>query len=90
MCHKETVVELHDHIKLLNKNSAERASCGGESKETGWNHSGEGPQRKVTIEGFRLGKHEVTFAQYNEFVQATARRPPDDQGWGAIEDRLSM
>lgn len=52
------------------------------SKETGWDHSDEGPQRLVTIGAFRIGKYEVTFEQYDAFVQATARRPPDDHGWG--------
>lgn len=31
---------------------------------------------------FDLGSHEVTFAEYDRFAQATERELPDDNGWG--------
>ncbi len=41
------------------------------------------PPHKVTIKNdFAMGKYEVTFAQYNVFVQAVGKKQPDDSGWG--------
>ncbi len=31
---------------------------------------------------FAIGKYEVTFAEYDQFAQATGRPLPDDEGWG--------
>lgn len=42
----------------------------------------EGPQHKVSIKSFELGKTEVTFNEYDRFVQATKRESPSDEGWG--------
>ena len=42
----------------------------------------EGPQHSVTLSGFKMSKHEVTFAQYDAFCEATGRQKPDDEGWG--------
>jgi len=40
------------------------------------------PPHRVTVEGFWIGKYEVTFAQYDAFCEATKRDKPDDNGWG--------
>ena len=40
------------------------------------------PVRTVQVAGFRLGRHEVTFDQYDAFCEATSRPKPDDKGWG--------
>lgn len=42
--------------------------------------SWEAPVRKVDIKAFRLGKYEVTFAQYDAFAEATGRPKPNDEG----------
>jgi formylglycine-generating enzyme required for sulfatase activity len=43
----------------------------------------EGPVRTVTFQrSFLIGRHEVTFAEYDRFAAATGRRLPFDQGWG--------
>jgi formylglycine-generating enzyme required for sulfatase activity len=43
----------------------------------------EGPQHRVRIESFALGKYPVTFAEYDACVQAGGcRHRPNDQGWG--------
>lgn len=39
----------------------------------------EGPQHKVTIKSFALGKTEVTFDEYDRFANATKRKRPSDQ-----------
>ncbi|MES9943630.1 MAG: SUMF1/EgtB/PvdO family nonheme iron enzyme [Candidatus Thiodiazotropha sp.] len=44
--------------------------------------SNEQPQHHVEIKPFYLGKHEVTFADYTAFANATGRELPDDEGWG--------
>jgi formylglycine-generating enzyme required for sulfatase activity len=40
------------------------------------------PAHKVTLQDFFLGKHEVTFAQYDFFCEQTNRSKPDDNNWG--------
>ena len=34
---------------------------------------------------FSIGKHEVTFEEYERFASATGRRLPKDRGWGRIK-----
>ena len=40
------------------------------------------PAHKVAISDFYLGKHEVTFKQFDIFCDETGRSKPDDSGWG--------
>ncbi len=41
------------------------------------------PLHKITtLQDFAIGKYEVSFAQYDEFADATIRKKPDDSGWG--------
>ncbi len=41
------------------------------------------PVHRVTIaEPFHLGRHEVSFAEYDLFAAATGREKPGDEGWG--------
>ena len=42
----------------------------------------ERPQHRVNLSGFAISKTEVTFEQYNRFVQDTGRARPVDEGWG--------
>ncbi|WP_151703014.1 SUMF1/EgtB/PvdO family nonheme iron enzyme [Nitrincola alkalilacustris] len=43
----------------------------------------ERPVREVTISRpFALSRHEVTFAEYDQFAQSTGRNLPSDEGWG--------
>lgn len=42
----------------------------------------EGPRHRVTLAGFSISKHEVSFAEYDRFARATGRRLPHDEGWG--------
>lgn len=44
--------------------------------------SNEQPRHEVSIDAFNIGKHEVTFEEYDAFVRSTGRRKPDDSGWG--------
>lgn len=39
-------------------------------------------QRRVCVDPLWVGVHEVTFEQYDRFVEATARKPPEDEGFG--------
>jgi formylglycine-generating enzyme required for sulfatase activity len=45
-------------------------------------YSDEQPVHWVSIDRFAIGRHEVTFAEYDRFAIATGMEPPDDQGWG--------
>lgn len=40
------------------------------------------PEHEVNLRAFRLGRTEVTFAQYDAFARATARPLPNDDGLG--------
>jgi formylglycine-generating enzyme required for sulfatase activity len=42
----------------------------------------EGPIREVTIKPFAMGKYEVTFDEYDRYVELTGSKRPDDQRWG--------
>lgn len=44
--------------------------------------SSEKPLHEVHVPSFKIGKHEVTFAQYDRFANATGRDLPSDSGWG--------
>lgn len=38
--------------------------------------------RKATIKPFAIGKYEVTFEEYDRYVELTRSKRPDDQRWG--------
>lgn len=40
------------------------------------------PQTFRVTRPFAMGRHEVTFAEYDRFADATGRDQPDDMGWG--------
>jgi formylglycine-generating enzyme required for sulfatase activity len=42
----------------------------------------EQPVRQVTIKPFPLGKYEVTFEEYDRYVELIGGRSPSDQSWG--------
>ncbi len=42
----------------------------------------EKPVHRVSIKQFAMGKYEVTFAEYDQFAEATSRNKADDSGWG--------
>jgi formylglycine-generating enzyme required for sulfatase activity/tRNA A-37 threonylcarbamoyl transferase component Bud32 len=39
-------------------------------------------QHEVMLDGFKMSKYEVTFAQYDAFCKATGKIKPADEGWG--------
>lgn len=42
----------------------------------------EQPVHEVTVPGYYIARHEVTFAEYDRFARSTSRPLPDDRGWG--------
>jgi formylglycine-generating enzyme required for sulfatase activity len=40
------------------------------------------PRHQVSVAPFRMGKYEITFAQYDAFARTTGRPLPADEGWG--------
>ena len=42
----------------------------------------ERPQHQVSLQGFSIGKYEVTFDEYDRFAKATNEKLPKDRGWG--------
>jgi len=47
---------------------------GGESEEPS--------VHEVSVARFAIGRYEVTFAEYDQFAEATDREKPNDKGWG--------
>lgn len=45
----------------------------------------ERPVHKVKVDSFVISQYPVTFAQYDEFCEATRRKKPSDSGWGRGE-----
>ncbi|MDY6991813.1 MAG: SUMF1/EgtB/PvdO family nonheme iron enzyme [Pseudomonadota bacterium] len=45
----------------------------------------ERPQHEVILQSFSIGKHEITFEEYDRFIKATGGKLPRDQGWGRGE-----
>lgn len=39
-------------------------------------------RHQVYLSNFRISKHEITFAQFDAFCEATGRLKPSDNGWG--------
>jgi len=48
-------------------------------------YNDEGPQHKVCLDGFRIGRYEVSFAEYDAFARATDRELPEAMGWGRAD-----
>ena len=42
----------------------------------------ETPLHKVYLDGYWIGKYEVTFTQYDRYCNETKIKKPDDEGWG--------
>jgi hypothetical protein len=40
------------------------------------------PLHEVHLDGYWIGKYEVTFDQYDRFCEETKREKPSDEGWG--------
>ena len=54
------------------------------SLESVWETGRQDDERRhnVCVEAFSMGKHEVTFAEYDRFAEATSQPKPEDEGWG--------
>jgi formylglycine-generating enzyme required for sulfatase activity len=48
----------------------------------GTGDSDEQPVHTVTVKSFAMGRYQVTFAEYDCFVEQTGREKPSDSGWG--------
>ncbi|MDM8568967.1 formylglycine-generating enzyme family protein [Thiotrichales bacterium HSG1] len=42
----------------------------------------EQPVHLMSVDSFAMGRYEVTFAQYDRFIEAFEKDKPDDGGWG--------
>ncbi|WP_282778334.1 SUMF1/EgtB/PvdO family nonheme iron enzyme [Phaeodactylibacter xiamenensis] len=40
------------------------------------------PVHSVTVSDFYIGRHEVTFEEYDAYCEATGKSKPNDEGWG--------
>ncbi|MBT7952212.1 MAG: SUMF1/EgtB/PvdO family nonheme iron enzyme, partial [Gammaproteobacteria bacterium] len=41
-------------------------------------HADERPRHSVKVEKFAISKHEITFAEYDKYINATGKKPPED------------
>lgn len=55
---------------------------GGTYQRGGHSDKDEQPVPQVTIKPFAMGKYEVTFEEYDRYVELTGGRRPDDATWG--------
>jgi len=55
----------------------------GDIQGAGYNN--EQPVHEVSVGSFAMSRHEITFAEYDRFAQATGYPKPDDLGWGRGE-----
>ncbi len=55
---------------------------GGPYQQGSPSQSDEGPVHQVIIKPFAMGKYEVTFAEYDRYVELTGSRRPSDENWG--------
>jgi len=42
----------------------------------------EKPVHEVSVDGFAIGKYQVTFEEYDKFAEAMGKDKPSDSGWG--------
>jgi formylglycine-generating enzyme required for sulfatase activity len=47
--------------------------------------SDEKPEHEVYLDGYWMGKYEVTFAQYDKYCEDAKKDKPDDEGWGRVK-----
>ncbi|MCK5057339.1 MAG: SUMF1/EgtB/PvdO family nonheme iron enzyme [Candidatus Aminicenantes bacterium] len=45
-------------------------------------YGAEKPEHKVYLDGYWIGKYEVTFDQYDKYCEEAGKSKPDDRGWG--------
>jgi formylglycine-generating enzyme required for sulfatase activity len=45
-------------------------------------YSDERPPHTVFLDGYWIGKYEVTFAQYDKYCEESGNKKPGDRGWG--------
>ncbi|MCP4695851.1 MAG: SUMF1/EgtB/PvdO family nonheme iron enzyme [Gammaproteobacteria bacterium] len=48
----------------------------------GVGYDDERPAHEVTLDSFSIARYSVTFAEYDQFCEATGREKPGDEGWG--------
>src|SRR3990172_995404 len=84
----DTFIHMHDHLPDTSEGPQMIVIPAGKfvmgSPASGAGHSkGEGPQHEVVItRPFALARYPTTFSEYDVFVEAIRREPPDDSGWG--------
>lgn len=73
-------------LHLVSVTEPEMVSVSGGSYQQGDLHglgSGdEQPVRPVPVKSFAIGKYEVTFQEYDRYVELTGGRLPSDESWG--------
>ncbi len=52
----------------------------GDVQGTGFEN--EQPLHEVAVASFLIGRYSITFAEYDQFAEATGRDKPNDDGWG--------
>jgi len=69
------------HVVSLAEPKMARIS-GGTYQRVSYSDKDEQPVPQVTIKPFAMGKYEVTFEEYDRYVELTGGRRPDDATWG--------
>jgi len=73
-------------LHVVSVTESEMVTISGESYQQGDLHGrgskDEQPVRQVTVKPFAIGRYEVTFQEYDQYVELTGGRQPSDQSWG--------
>lgn len=71
-------------LKLVNVTEPEMVQIPGGAYHRGsYERRTEQPlNEKVVVKSFFIGKHEVTFQEYDDYVKLTGGREPSDESWG--------
>ena len=69
------------HTRLVDKPKMVKLS-GGTYQQGGSSGEAEQPVHQVTVKPFLMGQNEVTFAEYDQYIELTGGRRPSDENWG--------
>jgi formylglycine-generating enzyme required for sulfatase activity len=92
----QNTVNIGQLLGKLDEVFCDRLSDGSDGPEMVWIEAGrfkmgdiqgtgeddEKPVHEVSVERLAMGRYPVTFAEYDQFADATGKEKPDDRGWG--------
>jgi formylglycine-generating enzyme len=75
---KKQVIVIEPNMATVQGGTFDMGDTFNETSDRG----GEKPVHTVTLNSYKMGKHEVSFEEYDAFCEATNRLKPKDENWG--------